>query len=172
MYIPASVLCLPWNFVLLGSAFISKDKECFKVHSIFFTLEFQMFLRWSRESEMHHIVDQCTDEKLCANDHPPLPGNREELYRKDFHDSDNHDGVITHLEADILEPAAPGFPLSSQQHGPAFWSGGLTVLPPSSNAFNGSSIITAESPTSLPGLRRLYKLTPQSAVVWCPSPPL
>ena len=28
---------------------------------------------------------------------------REELYRKDFHDSDNHDGVITHLEADILE---------------------------------------------------------------------
>ena len=27
----------------------------------------------------------------------------EELYRKDFHDSDNHDGVITNLEADILE---------------------------------------------------------------------
>ena len=53
------------KFCVLGSAFISKDKECFKVHSIFFTLEFQMFLRWSRESEMHHIVDQCTDEKLC-----------------------------------------------------------------------------------------------------------
>ena len=27
----------------------------------------------------------------------------EELYKKDFHDPDNHDGVITHLEADILE---------------------------------------------------------------------
>ena len=27
----------------------------------------------------------------------------EELYKKDLHDSDNHDGVITHLEADILE---------------------------------------------------------------------
>ena len=27
----------------------------------------------------------------------------EELYRKDLHDPDNHDGVITHLEADILE---------------------------------------------------------------------
>ena len=27
----------------------------------------------------------------------------EELYRKDFHDIDNHDGVITHLEPDILE---------------------------------------------------------------------
>ena len=27
----------------------------------------------------------------------------EELYKKDLHDLDNHDGVITHLEPDILE---------------------------------------------------------------------
>ena len=27
----------------------------------------------------------------------------EELYKKDPHDPDNHDGVITHLETDILE---------------------------------------------------------------------
>ena len=27
----------------------------------------------------------------------------EELYKKDLHDPDNHDGVITHLETDILE---------------------------------------------------------------------
>jgi len=27
----------------------------------------------------------------------------EELYRKDLHNQDNHDGVITHLEPDILE---------------------------------------------------------------------
>ena len=27
----------------------------------------------------------------------------EELYKKDFHDPDNHDGVITQLETDILE---------------------------------------------------------------------
>ena len=27
----------------------------------------------------------------------------EEQYKKDFHDPDNHDGVITHLEPDILE---------------------------------------------------------------------
>ena len=26
-----------------------------------------------------------------------------ELYKKDLHDPDNHDGVITHLEKDILE---------------------------------------------------------------------
>ena len=27
----------------------------------------------------------------------------EELYKKDLHDPDNHDGVITYLEPDILE---------------------------------------------------------------------
>ena len=27
----------------------------------------------------------------------------EELYKKDVHDPDNHNGVITHLEPDILE---------------------------------------------------------------------
>ena len=27
----------------------------------------------------------------------------EELYQKDLYDQDNHDGVITHLEPDILE---------------------------------------------------------------------
>ena len=29
--------------------------------------------------------------------------NTEELYKKDLYDSDNHDGVIIHLEPDILE---------------------------------------------------------------------
>ena len=27
----------------------------------------------------------------------------EELYKKDLHDPDDHDGVITHLEPDVLE---------------------------------------------------------------------
>ena len=27
----------------------------------------------------------------------------EELYKKELHNLDNHDGVITHLESDILE---------------------------------------------------------------------
>ena len=27
----------------------------------------------------------------------------EELYKKDLHDPDNHNGMITHLEPDILE---------------------------------------------------------------------
>ena len=31
------------------------------------------------------------------------PEYTEELYQKDLHDPDNHNGVITHLEPDILE---------------------------------------------------------------------
>ena len=32
----------------------------------------------------------------------------EELYKKDLHDPDNHDGVIAHLEPDILECEVKG----------------------------------------------------------------
>jgi len=32
----------------------------------------------------------------------------EELYKKDIHDPDNHDGLITHLEPDILEAKSSG----------------------------------------------------------------
>ena len=32
----------------------------------------------------------------------------EELYKKDLHDQDNHDGVITHLEPDILDVKSSG----------------------------------------------------------------
>ena len=30
-------------------------------------------------------------------------GHTEELYKKDLHDPDNHDGVITHVEPDMLK---------------------------------------------------------------------
>ena len=32
----------------------------------------------------------------------------EELYKKDLHNPDNHDGMITHLESDILECEVKG----------------------------------------------------------------
>ena len=38
-----------------------------------------------------------------AEDLKRLQEYTEELYKKDLHDKDNHDGVITHLEPDILE---------------------------------------------------------------------
>ena len=31
----------------------------------------------------------------------------EEVYKKDLNDPNNHDGVITHLEPDILESSGP-----------------------------------------------------------------
>ena len=32
-----------------------------------------------------------------------MAGYREELYKKELHDPDNHNGVITHLKPDVLE---------------------------------------------------------------------
>ena len=32
-----------------------------------------------------------------------MTGIHRELYKNDLHDPDNHDGVITHLDSDILE---------------------------------------------------------------------
>ena len=32
----------------------------------------------------------------------------EQLYKKDLHDPDNHDGMITHLESDILDEKSSG----------------------------------------------------------------
>ena len=32
----------------------------------------------------------------------------EELYKKDLHDQDNHNGVITHLDPDILDVKSSG----------------------------------------------------------------
>jgi len=40
---------------------------------------------------------EAEDTKKCWQEHT------EELYKKDLHDPDNHDGMITLLEPDILE---------------------------------------------------------------------
>ena len=42
-------------------------------------------------------LTEAGDTKKCWQ------GYAEELYKKDLHDPDNHDGVITHLEPDFLE---------------------------------------------------------------------
>ena len=39
----------------------------------------------------------------------------EVLYKKDLHDPDNHNGVITHLEPDILDVKSSGPQEASQQ---------------------------------------------------------
>ena len=44
-----------------------------------------------------------TDLTEAADIKKRWQGYTEELYKKDLYDTDNHDGVITHLEPDILE---------------------------------------------------------------------
>ena len=50
----------------------------------------------------------------------------EELYKKDFHDPDNHNGVITHLEPDILECEVK-WALGSITTNQASWDDGIPV---------------------------------------------
>ena len=50
----------------------------------------------------------------------------EELYKKDFHDPDNHDGMITHLEPDILE-CEVNWPLESITMNKASGGDGIPV---------------------------------------------
>ena len=45
----------------------------------------------------HRDLTEAEDTKKRWQEYP------EELYKKDLHDPDNHDGLITHLEPDILE---------------------------------------------------------------------
>ena len=40
---------------------------------------------------------------ICYNLYKLYNFYTEELYKKDLHDPDNHDGVMTHLQPDILE---------------------------------------------------------------------
>ena len=48
----------------------------------------------------------------------------EELYKKDLHDPDNHNGVITHLEPDILEYEVK-WALKSTTMNKARWGDGI-----------------------------------------------
>ena len=65
--------------------------------------------RWPCSEPTHHSVDQSRNKSLQAPRCPSTKkkkkkkGHTEELYKKDLHDPDNHDDVITHLEPDILE---------------------------------------------------------------------
>ena len=52
----------------------------------------------------------------------------EELYKKDLHDPDNHDGVITDLEPDILECEAYQLPsISLRNHAHLFYQKGFLL---------------------------------------------
>ena len=54
-------------------------------------------------AKMGSIKDRNGIDLTEAEDIKRGQENTEELYKKDLQDPDNHDGVITHLEPDILE---------------------------------------------------------------------
>ena len=54
-------------------------------------------------SKMGSIKDRNDIDLTEAEDVKRWQEYTEELYKKDLHYPDNHDGVITHLEPDILE---------------------------------------------------------------------
>ena len=54
-------------------------------------------------AKMGTIKDRKFTDLREAEDKKRWQEYREELYKKDLNDPDNHDGVITHLEPDILE---------------------------------------------------------------------
>ena len=54
-------------------------------------------------AKMGSIKDRNEMDLTEAEDIKRWQEYTEELYKKDLHDPDNHDGVITHQEPDILE---------------------------------------------------------------------
>ena len=54
-------------------------------------------------AKMNTIKDRNGMDLIEAEDIKKWQEYTEELYKKDLHDPDNHDRVITHLEPDILE---------------------------------------------------------------------
>ena len=56
------------------------------------------------QAKMGSIKDRnCIDLTKAEDIKKSWQEYTEKLYKKDLHDPDNHDGVITHLESDILE---------------------------------------------------------------------
>ena len=55
------------------------------------------------DAKMGSIKDRNGMDLTEAEDIKKCQEYTEELYKKDLHDPHNHDGVITHLEPDILE---------------------------------------------------------------------
>ena len=54
-------------------------------------------------AKMRTIKDRNGMDPRKAEDNKKWQEYTEELYKKDLHDPDNHNGLITHLEPDILE---------------------------------------------------------------------
>ena len=61
------------------------------------------YIKWNFYANIGSINDRNGIDLTEAEDIKRWQLYIEELYKKDLHDPDNHDGVIAHLEPDILE---------------------------------------------------------------------
>ena len=64
-------------------------------HSVVFLYFFALII------EEGFLISPCYSLELCIKKR--WQEYTEELYKKDLHDKDTHNGMITHLEPDILE---------------------------------------------------------------------
>ena len=64
---------------------------------------YQLVTKGTFHAKMGSIKDGNGTDLKEAEDIKRWQEYTEKLYKKDLHDQDNHDGVITHLEPDILE---------------------------------------------------------------------
>ena len=73
---------------------MGKTRDCFKkIRDI----------KGTFHAKMGSIKDRNGKDLTEVEDTKRWQEYTEELYKKDLHDPDNHNGVITHLEPDILE---------------------------------------------------------------------
>ena len=77
-------------------------------------------------AKMGSIKDRNGMDLTEAEDIKRWQEYREELYKKDLHNPDNHNGVITHLEPDILECEVK-WALESITTNRASWGDGIPV---------------------------------------------
>ena len=80
---------------------IEKNNRMRKIRNLFKKIR---DTKWTLHARMGTIKDRNGTDLTEAEDiKKRWQKYTEELYKKDLHDLDNHDGMITHLEADILE---------------------------------------------------------------------
>ena len=100
--------CSPWGHKELDMTERLNKKHCSHTKSPF---KFTALIQWGVfetkgifHAKMGLIKDRNGMDLTEAEDNKKRwKEYTEELYKKDFHDPDNHDGVITDLEPDILE---------------------------------------------------------------------
>ena len=87
----------------LNSEFQRRARRDKKASSVISAKKKRKTIEWGSHAKMGSIKNRNGMDLAEAEDMKKRWQEYTELYKKDLHDPDNHDGVITHLEPDILE---------------------------------------------------------------------